>query len=190
MADIALSFLEIGGFLVRALLLAIPLMVAVIAFSRLGKHFGKKFGLSWIKSSLLSTFVAMLVLMVFVYAMPYIGVLGFAKNDTLPSSLGEWWYESNGTLVAGGSPDNSLLGAIYFFGLTVLRIAFVSAVLALILLPLELLCSMIFSRLAKKKGLNIIPFYASTFAGLLIAAFVILAFPWITAGLMYFVFFA
>lgn len=190
MADIVLSLLEIAGFLLRALLFAAPLTVAVVVFSKLCKRLEKKFRLSWVKAALLSTFAAMALLMVLVYVLPYLGVLGFAKNDTISQSLGEWWYDENGTLVSGASPDNPLLGALYASLVTVLRLAFVSAVLALIILPLEIVCSMLFSRLAKKKSANIVAFYVSTLAGLLIASAAILLFPWIPAGLMYFVFFA
>ena len=192
MADLLQSLLGIVALLVFLLILAVPGTIAVIAFSRLKGRIAKKFKLSWIKASFISTFIAMFLLVLVLYLIPFLQVLSFTQNDFLPAGMQTQIIEAENSeeLIEQPFQANYFLDLIIFSVITILRLLFVALVLSLLLLPLELIGSAIFSKLARKKSANILAFYASTFTAMVVAVIVVFAFPWIPAGLLYFLYFA
>jgi len=190
MVEVVQSLIELAFFLLRAALFAIPLTIAVIAFSRLEEGISKKFKLSWVKASALSTFIAAFIAILIIYLIPFFGVLDSSLNDSLPSQITTQIIEENGQLVEVPADSNPIADSAIALIITFFRLAFVSAVIALLLIPLELLASSVFSRLARKKSANLPAFYLATLAGFLIAALIILLFPWIPAGIAYFIYFS
>jgi hypothetical protein len=190
MVEVLQSLVEIARLLFGLLVLAIPLTIAVMVFSRLEARLEKKFKLSWLKASWLSTFIAMFILLIFIYLLPFLQVLDFAKNDSLPAEIKTQFDEVNGVFVEQPTGSIPALDALISAVITIARLLLVAAVLALILLPLEFIGSAVFSRLERKKSANIPAFYIASFAGLLIAMIVIMVFSWIPAGIIYFIYFS
>ncbi|MDO8647884.1 MAG: hypothetical protein Q7R70_05740 [Candidatus Diapherotrites archaeon] len=191
MVDFAQTLVEFFVLLINLLLLAIPLAAIVFAFGRLEGRLEKKFKLSWIKASALSAFAAVFLAILIVYLLPFSGAMQFSSNDNLPTGITTQVVEdASGQLVEQQIPGSSLLDSLGVMLVTFLRLVFISAVLTVLLLPLILLASGVFSKFAKKKSANIPAFYLSSFAGLFMIAVIILALPWIPAGIAYFIFFS
>ena len=191
MVDFVQTLVEFLVLLVNLLLLAVPLTAIVFAFGKLEGKLEKKFKLSWIKASALSAFAAVFLAILIVYLLPFSGTMQFSSNDNLPAEVTTQVVEdASGQLVEQQIFGSPLIDALGIALITFLRLVFISAVLTVLLLPLILLASGVFSKFAKKKSANIPAFYLSSFAGLFMIAVIMLALPWVPAGIAYFIFFS
>ncbi|MDD5148821.1 MAG: hypothetical protein PHH08_05150 [Candidatus ainarchaeum sp.] len=157
-----------------ALILAVPLFLASIPVFFFKNRVSKKFSLNWIQSAVLTTYVAVTIILIFLYLWPY--CLGFAESivahQTPPSMLAM-------------TPADLALAVIF----TILKILSSALVLTILLLPLEFFAEFVSDRLKEKK----LPAPAKTFIGayctsLLVTIIILFVFPWIANGVIYLIY--
>lgn len=177
MADALSMLLSLLAILWGTLVFSVPAFIAALACTFLYKWISKKLSLKWFKASLITTYICVFVVLLVFFFTP---LLTTAFQQAVPDL----------------APDESYSGeellALFFVSPVMLVIKLLAAalVISLLLMPLELIGSALFSWLQKKKKLYYVNAFISVFAATLAAVLVILAFPWIPAGILYFVYFA
>ncbi|MFH0714824.1 MAG: hypothetical protein V1847_03165 [Candidatus Diapherotrites archaeon] len=188
MADFVISVLQILSVLLYSLLLAVPVCAIAWIGSLLRKRISKKWKISWIFSTAISTYVLVLIGVVALFAFPALSV--GSVQDTLPADVNEQIIFEGGQAVdAPLSPEASVGNSFVSFLYNALRLLVVALVLTLLLLPLEVLASFASDALEKRKAPFLLQVYVASFVGVLIAFLVLIVFPWLQTGLLYYIFF-
>lgn len=139
-----------------SIIFSIPAFVFTVAGVFIGKELMNRYKLSWLLAALLSTFAITAVLVFIIYFTPVLSALG---QDTI------------GEIPAGLAPtvNETVASAI----LIPLRLLFVSFLIALLFLPLEIIGSFIFEWLSSRyKKMN---FYVRLYASVLSTVFISIA---------------
>ncbi len=168
------AFFSVVDLLRGSFLLSIPAFVLVFLASFFHAWLSKKYGFSWLKATMITSYLAIFILIMLLYFTPVISGYGESDQGIVPSIF----------------QTTALESAIFFF-LLVLRNAVIALLFAFFVLPLEFLSSSVFDYLNEKaklgKWINI---FVAVFAACLATAIITLfLLPWIVPGLIYLVFY-
>lgn len=180
MPDLLTILLASTADLVRGtLLLSIACFIVFILAQPLYKKISEKLEWKWLKASLLTSFIAMLVIVSIAYFVPFLASPKpvFSETELMPTTI-------------------ELIG---FSLLQIARVILVSLVLSLMLMPFALLSALandyLSSRQPKKKKSLASRKWLNYFISILISSLIFLIIvlwlvPWAVSGLLYFIFFA
>lgn len=170
--DVVFSLVDLikGSFLLSIIVFALVLIGIFIQ-----RKLIKRFKLSWIKSSLISTFIIVLIFVFAMYVFPL--AVGFSQHD--PGILPEGFEMTAGEY-------------LFLIGTALFKILSLSFILTVFLLPLQFVGLFAMDFLKKKYSL---PFLANVFFAVfcstLVGAFIVIyLFPWIPTGIVYLLYFA
>jgi hypothetical protein len=157
-----------------ALIISIPLFLAAIPALFLKNKLAKKFSLNWIQSALITTYLAVTIILIFLYLVPY--YLGFLESilakQTPPAIL--------------ALTPLDLAAAVL---LTIIKIVISAIILTIIVFPLEFFAEFVSDKLKEKK----IPRLAKNFViayctSLLVTIIILFVFPWILNGIIFLIY--
>jgi hypothetical protein len=167
-------FFSLFDLLRGAFFLAIPVFLVVFLSSFLHSWLAKKYNFSWLKSTMVTSYLTIFILIMVLYSVP--AFLGFQESDqgTIPLSF-----------------QLSTIDWLVFIALIVLRNAAISLLFTLFILPLEFLSSMVFDYLKEKTKINKwLGVFAAVFSACLAASIILLfLFPWVIGGIVYLTFY-
>jgi len=168
--DLAFSLaVSIFNLLKTSLFVAIPVFVLALATSAIQSRLSKKFGLSWVKTSFISTYLLITLLIFFLYFFPLL---------LIPANL-------KGVVPVEFQPSAQ---SVLFYNLfTVISLLIKSLIVTLLVIPLELLTAILFSLIDKK--FEAVPRLAKFFAAIyavvvLVIALVLFLFPWVLLAMV------
>jgi hypothetical protein len=171
-ANVFLSFLDL---LKGSLLIAVIVFFFVLIARVLSKKLTERFKFSWIKSSIASTYAVLFVVLLVLYFFPM--TVGFSEEDlgVVPKEL-QW----------------NAFDFFYLIGGGLLRVALLSALFSVFLLPLEFVGVFLLEKVKEKWGFpELVNVFASTFGATLLGLFIILfVFPWMLTSIIYLIYFA
>jgi hypothetical protein len=150
--------------------IAIIAFIGVFLASFLHDWLSKKYEFSWLKATMLTSYLTIFVLIILLYFSPVISGFGESNQGIVPSSLemspAEW---------------------VSFIVVMLLRNALVALLFTLFILPLEFFGSMAFDFLKEKYKLNRwINIFIAVFAvSLLVSIICLFLLPWVVPGLVY-----
>ncbi len=169
--DVLSVALGIMDLLRIALIISIPLFLASIPALLFKNWLAKKFSLSWIQSALITTYLAVTIILIFLYLFPY--YLGFSESilaKQIPPSM-----------LAITPADIAV--AIF---LTILKILVNALILTIILLPLEFFAEFASDKLKEKKFPQLAKNFVIAYCtGLLATIIILFVFPWIISGIVF-----
>ncbi|MBU1120465.1 hypothetical protein KJ660_01160 [Candidatus Micrarchaeota archaeon] len=172
LVDIVFSLLDLikGSFLLSIIVFALVLIGIFIQ-----RKLIKKFKLSWIKSSLISTFI---IVFIFVFAM-YVFPLALGFSGTDPGILPQG-FEMTATEY------------LFLIGMALFKVILLSFILTVFLLPLQFVGLFAMDFLKKKYSLPFIAnVFFAVFCSTLVGSFIVIyLFPWIPTGIVYLLYFA
>ncbi|MBN1940862.1 MAG: hypothetical protein JW772_01635 [Candidatus Diapherotrites archaeon] len=169
--DPIVTVLNIADLLVLTLMIAIPVFIVALVALFLRERISKKFEMSWIKSTLITTYVFVLLISALAYVSPYYSA--FSESEIASQEQ---------PVVLATTPADV---AVAFF-LTVLRILVVALLFTLLLLPLQFFATFLMDKLAEKKFPKPAKVFAATYFTCLLALIIMFfVFPWIIPGLMF-----
>lgn len=186
--DIALLAAQALRLLIGCFILSVPLLAVVSIGRPIRSAIQKRFSLSWLWSVLFSAFVLFSALLVVFYFWPS-GFQFFNVNDSLPSAILPF-EETNFDAVPSAPDSNPILAAFF---LALFKIIFSAVVLSFISFPFILIGSLLvdyFSPKKPKKNPTILSYFLACFGCTLLVILLLLAFPWLFAGIAYFIFFS
>lgn len=187
MVDIVTTFVDIARFLIGVFVLSL-IVLAIVGVSRVIRNWiQKKFNLSWTWSVLATSFVTFSILLFIIYVTPS-GFQFFNVNDTIPNAI-QLLEENNFDATPTGPDTNPVLASFF---LAIFKTLFSAIILALLSFPFLLLGSILVESLSPKKSKKspIFSFLIATYICVLIVLGILLFFPWLFAGLAYFIFFS
>lgn len=157
-----------------SLFLAIIAFAAVFVASFLHAWLSKRFGLSWLKATMVTSYLLIFLLIMLLYCAPIVS--GFGETDL------------------GAVPDNYKMTAFdwaAFVAAIALRNSAIALLFTFFLLPLEFLSGMVFDFAKEKYKLNKwVNIFIAVFASCLATAIICLyLLPWIVPGLLYLTFY-
>ncbi len=172
--DAASIVLGILDFLRIALLFTVPVFLVSIPALLAKERLAKKFNLNWIQSALITTYLALTIILIFLYLYPY--ALGFFESETAS--------ETAPSILATTPQD--MLVAVFLGIIKILSTALVLTVLAL---PFEFFAAFVLEKLKELKihalAKNFITAFCSCLLALIIVFFV---FPWAFSGIIFLIF--
>ncbi|MDD5163658.1 MAG: hypothetical protein PHD95_05635 [Candidatus ainarchaeum sp.] len=154
-----------------ALIIAIPLFLVSIPALFFKNWLVKKFSLNWIQSALIATYLAVTIILIFLYVFPY--YLGFSES-----------------ILAKQIPPGMLAItpadiAVAIF-LTILKILVNALILTIIVLPLEFFAEFASDKLKEKKFPQLAKNFVIAYCtGLLVTIIILFVFPWIINGIVF-----
>ena len=155
------------------LFLSIIAFVGVFFASFLHAWLSKKYNLSWLKATIITSYLAIFILIMVLYFAPVIS--GFSDSDQ--GSIPEFFQST---------PADTIV----FFVTILLRNAAIALLYAFFVLPLEFLASMVFDFLKEKKTNKWLGVFAAVFVACLATTIVLLfLLPWVLPGLLYLTFY-
>ncbi len=158
-----------------SLIVSIPAFVVVLAGERIHKYLSERFSLSWAKSTLISTYIILSLLIMVLYSIPL--YLGWAESpltgQQAPASLQPILLDF-------------VLGIVFFAAKIMLN----ALILTIFALPLQFFGVYILETIAEKQKLPPITnkFLAVFATALLVWIIILFLFPWIWGGLFYLLF--
>lgn len=154
--------------------LAIIAFVLVFFASFLHNWLSKKHGFSWLKATMLTSYLAIFILIILLYSLPVISGFEASDQGIVPSFF-----------------QMAPLDWLLFIAMIVLRNALIALLFTFFILPLEFLASMVFDCLNEKFKLNRwVNIFIAVFAACLATAIICLfLLPWIVPGLIYLTFY-
>jgi NADH:ubiquinone oxidoreductase subunit 6 (subunit J) len=182
------ELLAIGGFLLTAILLAVPITIVVYVGKFLKAKLQKKYKkLSWIQSAFASVFVITFVLLALLYSYPAISSFGNSNND-LPGTTNFLVPDETSGLVETAVQSTSLQDSIFSFFLNVGRLLVIAFVVSILIMPFVFIGAFVFESFAKKSKSFLAKTYAAVLVCTIIVWIIMILFPWIQASLLYYVF--
>ena len=172
--DLATVIFDIILLLRIALFIGIPVFIIALICIPLKERLVKRFKLSWIQGTAITTYLAVTVILIFLYLLP-------------------WYFAYSESLVAGQTAPGILAltpGDLIIAGLlTILKIIMTALIFTVLLLPLEFFATFLLEKLEEKKFPKPAKIFAAVYCTCLLAAIIVLfAFPWIINGLVYLVY--
>lgn len=182
------NVLEIFGLLLGLIPVAVALFVLVFIGSYLRAYLEKRFKWTWTISALASTLVLLFVLLLVVYLIPS-GFQFISPNDTIPTEITQVSDQTESDILAPTSDTSNLIAS--FLGL-LFHVLVVSIIIAFLAFPFVLVGSILESTIAPnpKKFSPLLARFIAVYVMALAGVIVLLAFPWIGAGIAYFFFFS
>lgn len=167
---------SIAELLRLSFLLSIPMFFGALTIKHLASFLQNRFSFSFFQSTVLSTYVTVLVLIIVLYFYPF--YFGFQESSYSNPSIPPQFAFTTADYVAA-LPQ---LAAKFFWN---------AAVFALLLLPLEFLASYAFDSLKKKEKLpKLLNIYLSIYVASIVTVLLLLfVFPFALTGLIYFLYF-
>ncbi len=154
--------------------LAIIAFVIVFFASFLHDWLSKKYEFSWLKATMLTSYLAIFMLIILLYSAPVISGFGESDQGVVPAFF-----------------QMSPVDWLSFIAMVILRNALIALMFTFFILPIEFLGSMVFDYLKEKFKANnwvnvFIAVFAACFATAIICLFLL---PWIVPGLIYLTFY-
>lgn len=167
------AFFSIVDLLRGSFFLAIISFVFVFVASFFHAWITKKLNLSWLKATLITSYLAIFILIMVLYFLPVFSAFQQSDQGIIPSFF-----------------VMTPMDWLSFAAGIILRNAAVSLFLVFLLLPLEFFASFVFDSLKEKTKLSHwIKVFLSVFAACLVAAIILLfLLDWVVTGLVYLVF--
>lgn len=182
------NVLEIFGLLIGLIPFTIGLFILVFIGAQLRSYLEKRFKLSWTISALSSALILLFVLLLAIYLIPS-GFQFISANDSIPTEITQVDVQTESDALNPVSDTPNLIAG--FLGI-LFHVLIVSVILAFLSFPFVLVGSILESTLTtnKKKSSPLIARLIAVYVMALVAVVVLLAFPWIAAGIAYFFFFS
>lgn len=160
--------------LIIALKISIPAFLIGLIVVFFKNWLAKKYGLSWIQSAVVATYLAVTIILFFLYLFPY--YLGFLASDlakqAAPSMLSLTVWD--------------IAAAVFF---TIIKILGSALILTIMLLPLEFLAEFFSSKLKEKKIPELAKKFAvAYFTSLVVTIIILFIFPWMLTGIIYMIY--
>lgn len=171
---LASAFFSVLDLLRASAFSLLPALVLALVVRALRRWLAETKGWSWLKSAFVATFIVLALLVNLVYWPDWISTLGKATYGEVPP---QFQY----TL-----PEN-----LFGYAVNLVRLLFVSLLLALLALPIELVALALKEHAERRHGLHGLLALALGLYGALFLtwAAVLFLFPWAISGLLYLVFF-
>ena len=154
-------------------IIAIPVFIIALLALEARKALEKKFSLSWIQGAIVTTYLAVTIILIFLYLVPY--YLAWQESEiakqTAPSIL--------------ALTTADIATAIIFAAAKILASA---VVLTILLLPLEFFAAFVSDKLKEKKIPGIGKTFIAAYCSCALAAIIAFAFPWIIVGIFYMIY--
>lgn len=179
--SIIILFTSLFDLVKGAFILAIPVFLLVLLGDWLKKRLEAKRKLSWLQSTLLSTYIIATLLILVLYFGGYALILQSYTGGSPPPSISP-------------TPEFALIQTALFLGVSLFKKLFAGLALTLVILPFTVIGSLILERLKgkqskkAKKERQWLPFFASVFLVTLLAYLGILVFDFIPAGVIFLIF--
>ncbi|MFH0955349.1 MAG: hypothetical protein V1777_04570 [Candidatus Micrarchaeota archaeon] len=160
--------------LVGTILYCLPIIAIVLLVSPLHRFFSKRYKQSWLRSALFTTYLVVLVVLIFAYFVP--AGIGVRESDlgTVPQAL-----------------QSGLGEQLFAYGLILIRILALALFFSLLLLPLEFLGVFFFEWFSPKTKNPLVAKIGAVWLTVLVTTVVILfLIPWAIPGLIYLVYWA
>lgn len=169
---VAVFLISVFDLLKTGLLLSIPVFVLALIAAAIQSKLSKKLDMNWVKTSFISTYVIVTLLIFFLYFFPLLSVPFDLKGTVPPEFL------------------PSAQDVIFYNISTFVSLLLKSLVLTIIVIPFELIASLAFSFLDKKfAGKTMLKVFASVYLTvLLVIALVLFIMPWLLLALVMFIY--
>ncbi len=154
--------------------LAIIAFVLVFFASFLHDWLSKKYKFSWLKATMLTSYLAIFILIILLYSAPVISGFNESNQGVVPDFF-----------------KMSPVDWLSFIAMVILRNAVIALLFTFFILPLEFLGSMVFDYLKERfKANKWVNVFVAVFAACLATAITCLfLLPWVVPGLIYLTFF-
>lgn len=162
-------------FFLAALILSIPGIILAFFGKIIYSKISEKFDLSWLKGVFATTFILTVVFVFLAYFLPIADAFFKVNTGITPSIFQE-------------EPLELLLFYIY----TIMRLLFAALIITLLLIPLQIIGSLVYDWALNKRKLPIlVSLYLTVFSVCFIGFVIFLTmFQWVFLGLLYLIYFA